>query len=163
MAGPLLPSRATRKTPPIPVRLVEGEELLRTAVIHPGIFWKSVVVLVIGLIVLPLVTVLGIMILIVGALMAGIAWLAQGCLGMILTNRRVIIRRGMPLWFETVELRLSQIESVELMRMLPGALMGYGTVIITGTGSRVTGIPYVADAAGFRAVLDELLVKREKE
>lgn len=155
--------KPAKKPVPIPVRLVEGEQVLRVSSIHPGIFWKSVFVFIIALLVLPFVFVLGVMILIVSALMAGVAWLAMRYLGMIVTNRRVVIRRGMPLFSETVELRLSQIESVELMRMLPGAIMGYATVLITGTGSRVIGVPYIAGADAFRAVLDELLVRREKE
>lgn len=165
MASPVVPATKlpAKKTMPIPIRLVEGEEILRVSIIHPGIFWKSAIVFVVGILVLPLVFVLGVMILIVAGLMAGMAWLALHYLGMIVTNRRVVIRRGMPLFSETVELRLSQIESVELMRMLPGAIMGYATVLVTGTGSRVIGVPYISGADAFRAVLDELLVRREKD
>lgn len=158
------PSAAASVRPaPIPVRLVEGESILRVSLIHPGIYWKSVAVLLVGILVFLFVPVLGAMILFVAACMAGIAWLARQYLGLVLTNRRIIIRRGMPLWSEMIEMRLSQIESVELMRMLPGALMGYATLLVTGTGSRITGVPYVADADAFRATLDELLARREKD
>lgn len=143
--------------------LIPGEVMIRRSRIHPGIYWKSIVVLCLGLFLTLKVVNLGLLFLIVGAAMAGVAWVTQTNLMLVLTNRRVIVRVGLLFWTEAVELRLSQIESVEVERMIPGMVMGYGTVSITGTGQRITRVPYVADPNAFRQAIDEILLKREEE
>lgn len=149
--GPALPS------------LVPGEELIRSARIHPGIYWKSIVVLCFGLFVFLKVPNLGILFLLIGAAMAGVAWIMQTNLMLVLTNRRIVVRQGLLFWTEGVELRLSQVESVELEKMIPGMIMGYGTIAIAGTGQRNARVPFVADPELFRRAIDDILLKREAE
>ncbi|HRC26390.1 MAG TPA: PH domain-containing protein [Alphaproteobacteria bacterium] len=154
------PAKSSR--PALPA-LVPGEEILATSRIHAGIYWKSVAVLILGFLLLFKVFNLGIMFLIVGAGMAAVAWVMRTNLMLVLTNRRVVVRQGLLFWTEGVELRLSQIESVELEKMIPGMVMGYGTVAIAGTGQRTARVPYVANAERLRRAIDEILLKREAE
>ncbi|PID77543.1 MAG: hypothetical protein CSB24_00880 [Deltaproteobacteria bacterium] len=51
----------------------------------------------------------------------------------VITNRRVVIKVG---WFnhDAFEMNLSKIESVNVSQSLLGRILGYGTIIIIGTG-----------------------------
>ncbi len=51
----------------------------------------------------------------------------------VITNRRVVIKVG---WFnhDAFEMNLSKIESVNVSQPLIGRILGYGTIIIIGTG-----------------------------
>ena len=79
-----------------------------------------------------------------------------------LTDERVIIRHGI-INLDTIELPHSRIESVELARTIMARLLGYSTVMITGTGSRRTAVPFIADAHLFRAALDDILIQRDRQ
>lgn len=157
-------SRSAPKSgrPALP-NLVPGEEILASSRIHPGIYWKSVAVLIVGFLLLFQVFNLGILFLLIGGAMAFAAWVMQTNLMLVLTNRRVVVRQGLLFWTEGVELRLSQIESVELEKMIPGMIMGYGTVAVAGTGQRTARVPYVANAEHLRRAIDEILLRREAE
>jgi hypothetical protein len=54
----------------------------------------------------------------------------------ILTNKRVVFKTGI-IFTETLELNLSKIESLSVKRDLLGTILGYGTIIIRGTGGTV--------------------------
>lgn len=141
--------------------LVDGEEEIARAAIHPAIYWKGGVVLILGIYLLFAVFNLGVLFTVVGLFMLGVAWMTRLYLMLVVTNRRVIIRHGIFIWVDTTEMRLSQIESVEMNRMLLGQLLGYGNLIITGTGNRSTLVPYVANPERLRRAVDEILLRRE--
>jgi uncharacterized membrane protein YdbT with pleckstrin-like domain len=83
-----------------------------------------------------------------------VAWLAAAGLGavgmlaflaaairrhateIVVTDRRVIFKRGI-LSRHTVEMNVSKIETVDVEQGLWARLMGYGTVLIRGTGSGI--------------------------
>ncbi len=151
------------KTAPVPLTLVDGEIILVNGAVHPAIFWKGAVLLVFGvLLLLTAAANLGLLFIFLGVLVLGAAAIGRHFLALILTNRRVIIRHGFGFFTDTVELRLSQIESVETARMLTGQIFGYANVVITGTGNRATVVPYIANAAEFRRAIDGILLKREE-
>lgn len=141
--------------------LVEGEKVVAQAVIHPAIYWKGAAVLILGIVLLLTVFNLGVLFFLVGLFMLGIEHLTRLYLMLVVTNRRVMIRHGIFIWVDTAEMRLSQIESIETNRMLLGQLLGYGSIIITGTGNRATLVPYVANAGAVRRAVDEILMQRE--
>ena len=97
----------------------------------------------------------------VSLLVFGYAFLLRSFLLLIVTNQRVFFRSGL-IKVDTVQLRLDKIESVEIQRTLVGHALGYGTVLLTGTGSRLAFIPFLSNAAEIRNVIDELLYEREK-
>lgn len=51
----------------------------------------------------------------------------------VVTNKRVVIKVG---WLRrrTVETMLSKVEGINVEQSLPGRILGYGSIIITGTG-----------------------------
>jgi uncharacterized membrane protein YdbT with pleckstrin-like domain len=77
---------------------------------------------------------------ILGAIFLGIALLAllrgilvRNATEMTVTNRRVFIKVGMAAR-RTVELLLSRVESIGVEESVIGRMLGYGTVIVHGTG-----------------------------
>jgi hypothetical protein len=49
------------------------------------------------------------------------------------TNKRIVIKRGL-LSRSTFEVLLSKVEGIGVKRPLLGSLLGFGTIIVTGTG-----------------------------
>ena len=143
--------------------LTEGENVVAEGIIHWGIYWKGAVLMVVGLtMVLTPAANLGFFLVAVAGLVLGMAWLARYYLALILTNRRVMVRYGV-VNVDFVEMRFSQIESVETMRSLVARLLGFASVVVSGTGQRVVIVPYIANAGAFRQALNEILLKREEK
>lgn len=140
--------------------LLPNERLVRVASISPGIYWKGIALFVISLIVMVLAFPLGVFLCLVSLMMLGLAFLARAYLLLAATDKRVIVRHGI-LFLDIIQLRYSKIESVELAWTLIGELLGYASVVITGTGNRVTVIPFVSDAVEFRRAMNEILLARE--
>ena len=142
--------------------LREGETLKRVAAVHWGIYWKGIAVLLLSLILMMSVFNLGAFLLVVAAAMLGYAYLVKYYLLLALTDKRVIVRHGI-INLDVVQLHYNRIESVEVFRPIMGRILGYGTVLVTGTGSRVTGIPFVANADAMRTAIDEVVFQQQEK
>ena len=140
-----------------------GERVIRVARVSPGIYWKGIVLFLFsGLLMLnPFIFNLGVVLMFVSLIILALGYMTRYYLMLVLTDKRILIRRGI-MTLDTVQLRLNRIESVELEWTPPGRIMGYSVVVITGTGSRVTAIPYIADGLQFRKDLDDLLYAQEE-
>jgi uncharacterized membrane protein YdbT with pleckstrin-like domain len=67
----------------------------------------------------------------------------------VVTDRRVIFKRGI-LSRYTVEMNVSKIETVDVDQGLGGRLLGYGTVLIRGTGSGIEPLRRIGDPLAIR-------------
>ena len=154
--APILP-------PEIKSMMQPEEKIIRVATIHWGIYWKSAVFGVLTLILLlnPFFVHLGMFFSLVVLVMASTATLYRHYLLLVLTDRRVFLRHGI-LRVDTIQIRHSRIESVETERTIMGQMLGYAAVVIYGTGSRRTAIPFIADALQFRNELDAMLEHYEE-
>lgn len=148
--------------PAVQSLLRDGEKVLRVATIHWGIYWKAAFTGFITLLMLlsPLFN-LGIFFALVTFVMFVFATLYKYFLLLVLTDKRVFLRHGI-LRVDTIQIRHSRIESVETERTIMGQILSYAAVVIYGTGSRRTAIPYIADALEFRNDLDEMLSAYEE-
>ncbi len=154
--------KESRNDRDLPGALREGEKILIKGRISEGIYWKSFAVLMfallLGLIAIQLAVFMGIV-----ALLSFIyAALLSKFLLLIVTNERIFFRSGL-LKVDTVQVRLERVESVEIQRTITGQILNYGTVVLTGVGSRYSYIRYLANAAEIRNVIDDLLYQREKK
>jgi uncharacterized membrane protein YdbT with pleckstrin-like domain len=70
------------------------------------------------------------------------------------TNRRVIIKVGL-VARRTVELNLSQVESVGVDQSIFGRLLGYGTIIVRGSGGTYESFKAIAKPLAFRKAVNE--------
>jgi uncharacterized membrane protein YdbT with pleckstrin-like domain len=80
----------------------------------------------------------------VGTLYVCLALLEQASTKIIVTNRRVIIRRGMR---RTVHINMQQIECIDVTQSYLGMILNYGTVTICGSGGTREQVQAIADAA----------------
>jgi len=71
-----------------------------------------------------------------GLLLLLSAWLRRRATEIVVTDRRVIFKRGL-LSRHTVEMNVSKIETVDVEQGLSGRIWDYGTLLIRGTGSGV--------------------------
>lgn len=74
-----------------------------------------------------------------------------------ITTKRVIIKVGL-ISRRTLEMNLSKVESVNVNQGLLGRIIGYGTIIIIGTGGTREAFTYVSDPMKFRRKFQELQV-----
>ncbi len=75
----------------------------------------------------------GLALIVAAAIFVGIGFLKRKATEMAVTNKRVIVKTGLA-ERRTIELLLSRIESIAVDEPAFGRLMGYGTVIVRGTG-----------------------------
>lgn len=142
------------------ITLQEDESMVVTAFVHGAIYWKGVAVAIIGLLMLPgFMMNLGILLIFVGGVMIGLAHLTRIYLILAATNKRIFIRSGI-FYADMIELRYSQVESIEVGITPLGQMLGYGNVIVTGTGQRRVMVPFVANALNFRSRVNDILVNK---
>ena len=103
----------------------------------------------------------------IAALVAGSAIFTAGLLKrsatvMALTNKRVIVKTGMASR-RTIELLLSRIESVVVEEPAMGRMLGYGTVIIRGTGGTPETFDNIAHPLEFRAQVQGQIENGQKQ
>ena len=75
----------------------------------------------------------GLVLIAAAAIFFGVGLLKRKATEMAVTNKRVIVKTGLAKR-RTIELLLSRIESIAVDEPALGRLMGYGTVIVKGTG-----------------------------
>jgi uncharacterized membrane protein YdbT with pleckstrin-like domain len=87
--------------------------------------------------------------LVLGAIFFGIGLVRRNATEMAVTNKRVIVKSGLA-DRRTIELLLQRIESIAVEEPALGRLLGYGTVIVRGTGGTPEVFPQIARPLEFR-------------
>jgi uncharacterized membrane protein YdbT with pleckstrin-like domain len=92
-------------------------------------------------------------------LLAAVITLAVGAIQrnateMAVTNHRVIIKVGL-VGRRTVELLLSKVESIEVKETALGRMLGYGTIVVIGTGGTPEPFYRVAHPLEFRSKVQQ--------
>jgi uncharacterized membrane protein YdbT with pleckstrin-like domain len=147
----------------LPVTLRPDETLLARSVISTGIYWKSIAICVIAVLLLLFVAPqLAVLFFVVAGIAFMYAYMIKHALFLIVTNQRVFVRAGI-IKVDTVQIRLDRIESVEIQRTIPGQFLSYATLMVTGTGTMIAFIPYMANAQAVRDVINDILFKREEK
>ena len=72
-----------------------------------------------------------------------------------ITNRRLIVKTGL-ISRKTFEMNLSKIESVNIDQTILGRILGYGTIIIVGSGGTREIFPKIRNPLEFRKKFQEL-------
>jgi len=91
----------------------------------------------------------GVALILFGNVILALAWVRRNATEMAVTNKRVIIKVGF-LTKRTIELFLSKVESVGVEQTLAGRMMGYGSIILRGTGGTNEPFNHVANPLEFR-------------
>jgi uncharacterized membrane protein YdbT with pleckstrin-like domain len=77
---------------------------------------------------------------------------------MAVTNRRVVIKTGL-VGRRTVELMLTKVESIEVSETAFGRMLGYGTIVVIGTGGTPEPFRRVAHPLEFRSQVQQQIEK----
>jgi uncharacterized membrane protein YdbT with pleckstrin-like domain len=85
----------------------------------------------------------------IGAIFFIVGLLKRNATEMAVTNKRVIVKSGLA-DRRTVELLLARIESIAVEEPALGRFLGYGTVIVRGTGGTPEVFPQIARPLEFR-------------
>ena len=142
--------------------LVEGEQVVMRAAISPFIYWQSVSVFILSMVVGLMAAPLGMLLASVAVLMFIYNTLKKEILLFVLTNKRIFVRYGI-LQVDVVDMRFSKIESIELERMPTGYLMGYANLVVMGTGQRYITIPYVSNGPEIRQAYNRLTLSGDNK
>lgn len=85
----------------------------------------------------------------VAAILLGVGILKRSATEMAVTNKRVIVKSGIASR-RTTEILLSRIESIAVEEPALGRLLGYGTVVVRGTGGTPEMFEKIANPLAFR-------------
>ncbi|MDD4355643.1 MAG: PH domain-containing protein [Smithellaceae bacterium] len=66
-----------------------------------------------------------------------------------ITNKRIMIKTGF-ISPNTFEMSHSKIESINVIQSVPGRILGYGTIVVMGTGSTRDPFVFIRDPLEFR-------------
>jgi len=72
-----------------------------------------------------------------------------------ITNKRVVIKTGL-ISRRTLEMNLPKIESVNVDQSILGRILGYGTIMVIGTGGTRESFAGIADPLTFRKKFQEI-------
>ncbi len=86
--------------------------------------------------------------LIIGRSLCRFAFLAYRASECVVTNRRVLLKAGV-LIRKTTEILLTKVEIIDVERDPLGRILGFGTVVVGGTGSTRQRFPFVRDPDRF--------------
>ena len=77
---------------------------------------------------------------------------------MAVTNRRVVVKTGLASR-KTIEMLLNKVESIEVNETPFGRLLGYGTIVLIGTGGTPEPFHQVAHPLEFRSQVQQQIEK----
>ena len=112
--------------------LMTGETIVYADKIHWVAFARPIVLLVIGLILL-VAPVVGVAVIGVSLLDFIAVGIQRNASEFAVTNRRVVLKVGL-LHRHMVEMPLSKMEALNIDQTLMGRILGYGTIVMGGTG-----------------------------
>jgi uncharacterized membrane protein YdbT with pleckstrin-like domain len=96
----------------------------------------------------------GLVLLVCAAVTAALAIMKRNATEMVVTNRRVLIKTGI-MSRRTIEMLLSRVESIVINEPFAGRVLGYGTVVIRGTGGTPEPFNLIANPTEFRRHVQE--------
>ncbi|MFT4032710.1 MAG: PH domain-containing protein [Siphonobacter sp.] len=82
------------------------------------------------------------------------AWIRKASNEFVVTNKRIVIKTGF-ISRNSVELNLDKVESVDVQQTFLGRILGYGTIVVNGTGTTHTGFQYIDNPLEFRRKYQE--------
>ena len=138
--------------------LLPGETITCTGRLHWIIYLKPMVLMAFGvlLLVLPVfmhvpdkLWIWGAAAIAVGALAAVPALLKAWSTELVVTSVRIVAKHGL-IRRSTTEMLHKKIESLSVQQSIPGRILGYGTLVIHGTGGGQESIPNIARPLQFR-------------
>jgi uncharacterized membrane protein YdbT with pleckstrin-like domain len=138
--------------------LMPGEEVTYRAHLHWVIYLRSVLIALLGLALViaglwrpdfNVLAYLGAGVLAVAFLVWFVQWVKSRTSEFAVTNKRVIIKVGL-IRRDTLELLLSKVESIGVDQTVTGRIVGYGNIVVVGTGGTREPFKNIARPLDFR-------------
>jgi uncharacterized membrane protein YdbT with pleckstrin-like domain len=141
--------------------LQPDEKVLAIGHMHWIVYLRGLVLALIAAIFLlwPADSVLRLILLVAGAIIALYAiisllqsWIEKWTTEIAVTNRRVIHKRGL-IRRETGEMNMDKVESVVVDQTILGRILGYGSIVVRGTGAGIEGLHHIANPLALRSTI----------
>jgi hypothetical protein len=101
-----------------------------------------------------------VLLLIAAAVSVGFAFLKRHATEMAVTDHRVVVKVGLTSR-RTIELLLSKVESIGIEESLWGRMLGYGTVLVRGTGGTPESFNTIAHPLEFRREVQQQIERSD--
>jgi uncharacterized membrane protein YdbT with pleckstrin-like domain len=156
VATPDKQAKEEKKLKKIKEMLTGGEEIIHTSYVHWAVFLNAIflgiIAVILGVLIHPLMSGVIAVIAFYPALDALIRFKTTR---LVVTNKRVIAKYG---FFskDSVQIKLTRIESAHREEPFIGQFLGYSTVIVQGTGTGAIPIRFVKDGREFVKNLETL-------
>jgi uncharacterized membrane protein YdbT with pleckstrin-like domain len=105
-------------------------------------------------------TIIGAVLLVLALLFIARGILVRNATEMTVTNKRVFVKVGLAAR-RTIELLLSRVESIGVKESVMGRMLGYGTVIVHGTGGTPEIFNMIAHPLEFRTQVQQQIEKSQ--
>jgi hypothetical protein len=128
--------------------VLPGGFLLYYALSHPGIEKTTLHIMEGG----------GVSLLVCGVVTILMGMMRRNATEMAVTNRRVVIKTGL-VSRKTIEMLLNKVESIEVSEAAFGRMLGYGTIVVIGTGGTPEPFHKVAHPLEFRSQVQQQIEK----
>ena len=132
--------------------LMAGEKVIHRAELHWALFLKSIVLVILGLLFMGAGDVgatFGGILIVLGLILGIPAFTSYSTSEFAVTDKRLIVKVGF-IKRDTLELLLAKVEAIHVHQDILGRVLGYGTVIITGTGGSKDPFHKISDPMQFR-------------
>jgi len=139
--------------------LMPGEAVTYRAHLHWVIYLRAALIALLGLVLLVVeglvgrtpgpLAILGVAVLLVAALVWFVQWVKSRTSEFAVTNKRVIVKVGL-VRRDTLELLLSKVESIGVDQTVTGRIVGYGSIVVVGTGGTRETFRNIARPLDFR-------------
>ncbi len=140
--------------------VLQPDETVRYATnIHWIIYWRGVLALALAIVfyVASLQSIdihwlwswLTLLTLLVAVVLLLHAWFRRWTTEIAVTSRRIIRKEGF-IWRRTKEIALDKVESVDVDQSIAGRVLGYGDVLVYGTGQAIEAMRWIAAPIAFR-------------
>jgi hypothetical protein len=100
----------------------------------------------------------GVALLVCGVAVMLVGMMRRSATEMAVTNRRVVIKTGLGSR-KTIEMLLNKVESIEVSETAFGRMLGYGTIVVIGTGGTPEPFHKVAHPLEFRSEVQQQIEK----
>lgn len=100
----------------------------------------------------------GVALLVCGIVVMLVGMVRRNATEMAVTNRRVVIKTGLASR-KTIEMLLSKVESIEVKETAFGRMLGYGAIVVIGTGGTPEPFQKVAHPLEFRSQVQQQIEK----
>ena len=100
----------------------------------------------------------GALLLISGVIVILVGAVRRNATEMAVTNRRVVVKTGLASR-KTIEMLLNKVESIEVSETTLGRMLGYGSIVVIGTGGTLEPFHRVAHPLEFRSHVQQQIEK----